>query len=200
MRSFALAGVCTLVACSHAPPPSAPAAPPTASEAPTPAPSPARTSPACASAEHHQLDFWIGDWDVTIHARQTPTSTTWGTARGHQQVTSILGGCAIAENFTALGPKQPWAGKSFSSWQAPLGKWRQTWVDDSGSYLAFTGGLEDGVMTLYGEPRTRNGTAFQMRMVFLDVTPRSLHWEWQRSEDGWKTAKPMMKIDYVRRP
>jgi hypothetical protein len=164
-----------------------------------PLPSPA-IAKACASAEHRQLDFWIGDWDVTIRARQSPASETWGEAKGRQRIEAILGGCAIAEHFTADGPQTPWAGKSYSSWQPAAGKWRQTWVDDQGSYLALTGGVESGVMTLYGEPRTtQDGKSFQMRMVFLDVTPRSLRWEWQRSEDSWQTSVVMMRIDYVRR-
>jgi uncharacterized protein DUF1579 len=160
------------------------------------APSPS-ASKACASAEHRQLDFWIGDWDVEVRARQSPTSDTWGTGRGTQHVEAILGGCAIAEHFTADGPQQPWAGASYSSWQPTIGKWRQTWVDDSGGYLAFTGGLENGAMTLYGEPREQAGKHFQMRMVFLAVTPRSLRWEWQRSDEGGPYA-PMMTITYRR--
>jgi hypothetical protein len=166
----------------------------------TAAASPAAPKPvaACATPEHRQLDFWIGDWDVAIRARQSPTSE-WGDAKGVQHVEAILGGCAIAETFTAAGPGTPWAGRSFSSWQPKAGKWRQTWVDDSGSYLAFVGGLEAGELTLYGEPRDQAGTTVQMRMVFQAVTPRSLHWEWQRTDDGWKTNQPMMKIDYTRR-
>lgn len=154
---------------------------------------------ACSSAEHRQLEFWIGDWDVAIRARKSPTATEWGEGKGTQHVESILGGCAIAEHFSADGPQAPWAGKSYSSWQPQLGKWRQTWVDDSGSYLAFTGGLEGGVMTLYGEPRTANDVHIQMRMVFEDVTPDSLHWEWQRTVDDWKSVTVMMTIDYKRR-
>ena len=155
--------------------------------------------PACASPEHRQFDFWIGDWDVSIRARKSPTSEVWGEAKGRQHIEAILGGCAIAEHFTAEGPEEPWAGKSYSSWQAPLGKWRQTWVDDGGSFLAFTGGLENGVMTLYGEPRTVKDVSFQMRMVFKNVTADSLLWEWQRSTDEWKTSTVMMSIDYKRR-
>lgn len=79
----------------------------------------------------------IGDWDVAIHARKSPTSEIWDDAKGRQHVETILGGCAISETFSAEGPGQPWAGRSYSTWQAPAGKWRQTWVDDQGSYLAF---------------------------------------------------------------
>jgi hypothetical protein len=181
-----------LAGCSA--PASKPAAPPA-----TP-PTPPAIKPACASAEHRQFDFWIGDWDVTIRARKSPTSEEWGEAKGSQHIEAILGGCTISENFSADGPQEPWAGKSYSSWQPQLGKWRQTWVDDGGSYLAFTGGVEAGVMTLYGEPRTVKDVSFQMRMVFKNVTADSLLWEWQRSTDDWKTNTVMMAIDYKRRP
>lgn len=163
-----------------------------------PAPVPPTPSKVCATAEHRQFDFWIGEWDVAIHLRTKPTDETWQDARGHQKIEAILGGCAISETFTADGPGEPWAGRSYSSWQAPLGKWRQTWVDDQGSYLALTGGLESGVMTLYGEPREHEGKTIQMRMVFLDVQPTSLRWEWQRTDDAWQTSATMMKIDYRR--
>jgi hypothetical protein len=162
-------------------------------------PAPSAPKAACASAEHRQLDFWLGDWDVAIRARKAPGSDEWGEGKGTQHVEAILGGCAISESFSADGPQEPWAGKSYSVWQPQLGKWRQTWVDDAGSYLAFTGGLENGVMTLYGEPRTVKDVRFQMRMVFLNVTASSLHWEWQRSTDEWKTNTVMMAIDYTRR-
>ena len=162
-------------------------------------PPPATIKPACASAEHRQLDFWIGQWDVTVRARQSPTSESWAEAHGTQRVEAILGGCAIAEYFAAEGPQAPWAGRSYSVWQAPAGKWRQTWVDDSGNYLAFTGGLENGIMTLYGEPRTVDGATVQMRMVFRNVMPDSLRWEWQRSTDVWQTHTLMMTISYQRR-
>src|SRR4051812_29704320 len=122
-----------LAACAHAP-----------GNAPieaTPAPAPAASGappPACTAPEYHQLDFWLGDWDVVVHARKSPDSDAWADAPGTQHVEKLLGGCAISESFTASGPGPAWAGRSYSSWQpAPLGKWRQTWVDDQGSYLAF---------------------------------------------------------------
>ena len=143
---------------------------------------PAAPVAACASPAHRQLDFWIGDWDLVVRARATPDGP-WVEAPGHQHVEAILGGCAISEAFSADGPDAPWAGRSYSSWQPALGQWRQTWVDDSGSYLAFTGGVVDGVVTLVGEPRVRDGHRVVMRMVFLDVTADALRWEWQRQQD-----------------
>jgi hypothetical protein len=172
------------------------AAPPTVAAAPA-APA-ASVSSSCAAPEFRQLDFWIGDWDVTVHARASPTSEQWGEAEGRQHVEAILGGCAIAEHFTAAGPPTRWSGASYSMWQPQLGAWRQTWVDDSGSFLAFRGGFERDNFVLYGEPKTADGTQTQKRMVFSAITPTSLHWEWQQTSDGWTTVVPMIKIDYRR--
>lgn len=175
---------------------SAARAPASASALPRP-PAAGEIAPACASPEHRQLDFWIGDWDVVVKAPASP-GEPWGEARGTQHVEAILGGCAIAESFVADGPGPRWAGRSYSMWQPARGAWRQTWVDDSGNYLAFTGGLDGGVMTLVGEPRERDGQRTIMRMVFLAVTATTMRWEWQRQVDGgaWE---PQMVIDYRRR-
>ena len=88
-----------------APPPSPPAGPP----------APGTIAKACAGPEFRQLDFWIGDWNVKIHARASPSSDQWADAVGTQHVRSILSGCAIEENFAAEGPPTPWAGRSFAT-------------------------------------------------------------------------------------
>ena len=136
-----------------------------------------------------ELDFWLGDWDAR-----------WGDAgRGTNRLTRILNDKVIREDFSGGGPNGHLVGLSLSVFDAERGVWRQTWVDDSGNYIALTGGVEAGVMTLYGEPRTQDDKTIQMRMVFQNVTASSLHWEWQRTEDSWATQVPMMTIDYVRR-
>ena len=164
----------------------------------TPTRSPPPASAACADPAFRQFDFWIGDWDVVVRARAAPDKEEWGEARGTQHIESILGGCVISENFAADGPQEPWAGKSYSTWQVKTQQWRQTWVDSQGSYLAFTGGLENGVMTLYGEPLARDGKRVQMRMIFLDVSRDAMRWEWQRSVEGGPWTA-MMRIAYRRR-
>ena len=44
--------------------------------------------PACTSAEHHQFDFWIGDWEVTL-----PNGKFAGTNR----IDPILTGCVLRD-------------------------------------------------------------------------------------------------------
>ncbi len=73
------------------------------------------------------------------------------------------------------------------------------WIDDQGGFLTFTGGLERGQMRLYGEPGSKDGVTTQMRMVFADVAPETLHWTWERTSDGGATWTPQLVIDYRRR-
>jgi Protein of unknown function (DUF1579) len=193
----------TAIACSGAARP-APAAPcpatPVSTEADAPAPAadaPAAPIASCDTAERHQLDFWVGRWDVVIQARAKP-GDPMATARGTNHVTKILGGCVVSEHFEADGPGPPWAGRSYSQWFAPAKQWKQTWVDDQGGYIPLEGGVEHGDMTLYAPPRTKDGVTSQMRMVFSDVQPDHFKWRWERTTDGGTTWAPQMLIDYTR--
>ena len=179
-------------------------APATAVRAPTsiaPAPAtPPTTSKACASPEHRQLDFWIGDWDVTIRARASLDSEAWAEARGENHIASILSGCVIEETFRAEGPQTPWAGRSVSQRVASDGKWHQTWVDDQGSYMTFVGEKVGAEMVLTGVPRPMpDGVTQQMRMVFFEISQSRLKWRWEGTRDGGHTWVTAMTIDYVRR-
>jgi len=156
-----------------------------------------RQPKSCDTPEHHQMDFWLGDWSVAVRSRVAPDKDEWATTTGSNHVTSILNGCAIEEHFTAQGAQGPgtWSGRSHSVWVAAENRWRQTWVDDSGGYLAFTGGMQGPDMVLVGEPGPSGRV---MRMVFTNIAHDRLAWRWEASTDGQRTWKPMMTIDYAR--
>jgi hypothetical protein len=150
-------------------------------------------TPACTNRD---FDFWVGAWDVVVRAPPAP-GKEWAEAKGVNRIESTYGGCVIEEHFTAAGPGAPWAGHSVSLFQA--GKWRQTWVDDSGSYLAFTGGWDGKQLELRGEPQEKAGVRTVMRMVYSDIAPDRLHWSWERSVDDGRSWTPAMTVDYKRR-
>ena len=48
----------------------------------------------CDSENHRQFDFWIGEWEVSSN----------GQPAGTNSIQSILGGCALQENWRGAGP------------------------------------------------------------------------------------------------
>jgi hypothetical protein len=148
-------------------------------------PAAAKEASGCDSPESKQLDFWVGEWDLTYGDG----------GKGTNRITKILDGCAILEEFTGA-PGVKLDGRSFSTFDVNAREWKQTWVDSEGSYLDFKGAFEDGRM-IFRREATRGGNKFLQRMVFADVTPQSLLWTWQRSDDGkeWKT---LWEIRYKR--
>jgi hypothetical protein len=194
MRSrFSLLLFAVLPSCAASP------AAPALSSASASAPSVPPPSAACREPERRALDFWIGDWDVLVRSRPKPDSDAWQEARGTNTVRSVLGGCAVEESFHAEGPGAPWAGRSFSVFVPQAKAWRQTWVDDSGGYLAFKGGLEGDAFVLYGEPRESGGNTVRMRMAFREITAESFVWSWERGTEPATTWSPVMVIRYTRR-
>ena len=77
-------------------------------------------------------------------------------------------------------------------------KWKQTWVDNEGSYLDFSGEWKDGQMILSRETN-RNGKAVFQRMVFKHITPTEFDWSWESSSDGGKTWQVNWPIHYKRK-
>src|SRR5262245_33524485 len=108
----------------------------------------------CSSPESRQFDFWVGDWELNYA----------GGGSGQNRITEILEGCVIREEFTGA-PGTKLNGRSFSTFDRLSGKWKQTWVDDTGAYLDFTGAFADGRMILSREAE-RNGQKFLQRMIF----------------------------------
>ncbi|HEU4321216.1 MAG TPA: DUF1579 family protein [Acidimicrobiia bacterium] len=150
----------------------------------------------CSSPEARQLDFWLGEWDLSWPAQQTG-GEPGERLTGRNSITRLFDNCVIEENFTTRDGG--YRGHSVSLYDERAAVWRQTWVDSSGSYLWFTGGVVDGVMVFATEPTERDGEIVVNRMVFNDVTPDSLEWAWQRSSDVGRSWTDLWNISYVRR-
>ena len=131
-----------------------------------------------------QFNFWLGKWDVT-----------WGEdSKGTNHVLRILDDKIIQENFSSPDLK----GMSVSSYDAERKLWCQTWVDNSGSYLDFTGAFEDGKMILSRDAAVR-GEACKQRMVWYNIETDQLDWNWERSDDGGNTWRILWQIKYKRK-
>jgi hypothetical protein len=136
--------------------------------------------------EASQFDFWMGDWDAT-----------WGEgARGVNRV-SKRWDTVVVEEFDG-NPGMPLEGHSVSVYDANAKQWKQTWVDNQGGYLDFTGAFADGRMTL-SRSFQKDGQTIHQRMVWYDITPDRFEWNWERSLDAGKTWEVQWQIHYTRR-
>ena len=131
-------------------------------------------APRCASAEHRQFDFWLGEWNVT----------QGGKTAGRNTIRSILNGCAISEEWSGTGG---FKGNSLNFYNADTKRWHQTWIDSQGQSLALDGQFEAGSMTL------QSVAADNMPLYRITWTPlpdKSVRQLWQvreASASEWKT-------------
>lgn len=155
-----------------------------ASLAQTPAP-----PPACTSAQHHQFDFWLGEWEVFNPA---------GKQVGQSRIDSISKGCALLENWLGQGGLD---GKSLNIFDAKDGQWHQSWVDSSGSRLELAGSFANGAMVLQGSAPVpgKPGAMVTQRITWSVNADASVRQLWESSQDGGKTWVVAFDGKYVRK-
>jgi hypothetical protein len=144
-------------------------------------PSAAPSSPPnpCAAPASRQFDFWAGSWTV-----KNPQGKIAGTNR----IETILGGCALQENWSGAGGM---SGTSLNFYDPADGRWHQLWVDGSGTILRLAGGLVDHRMVLEGETPRKTGGAMRHRITWEPLTGGRVRQLWEQSSDGgqsWKVA------------
>ena len=142
----------------------------------------------CSSPEAGHFDFWLGKWELTWNDTVTGTNI----------ITKELDGCVVHENFSA--PGTDFNGTSYSVYNATKNIWEQTWVDNQGSFMNFTGGFENGKMTLGRSLVGPKGNHVMQRMVFYDIAKDSLKWSWESSLDSGQTWNQNWLINYQRAP
>ena len=146
----------------------------------------------CTSEESRQLDFWVGDWDLAWE-----DSPGYPASTGKNIISRELGACVIEENFSA--PEYGFDGKSVSTYDVNSKLWKQTWVDSSGSYLDFVGGMQDDGTMIFGREFTdANGDLIKQRMIFYNIQENSMEWNWERSTDNGQTWTVVWNIHYSR--
>jgi len=133
-----------------------------------------RARPTCVGAEYRQLDFWVGDWEVTSH----------GHPAGKNLVTAEEAGCLVHEHWTG---DEGDTGQSFNFYDRGDRRWHQVWVSNSGNVLDLAGTYAGGTLTYRGRSHRPDGTTLEHRLSFHanpDGTVRQL---WLTSSDGGAT-------------
>jgi hypothetical protein len=140
-------------------------------------------SAACSASAFHAFDFWIGDWDVYDAAGHQLTA--------HARIASVEGGCALREEYRALGGS---GGESLSAWDAAQHRWRQHWVSDRGAIVSLAGNLRGSSMVLTG-PETGSHSPDLVRGAWTPE-PGGVREIGERSTDGGRTWRPWFDLDF----
>jgi len=163
------------------------AASPAAAQLPLPPPVPRAPPQNCTAAEHRQLDFWLGHWNVF----QTGTQTMVGAAHVEQ----IYNGCAIRETWRPFDMNE---GGSVSSYDRVAGVWRQNWVDSTAERIDYAGRLDNGRMVLIAQRPARSGEAQRQTRVTQWRDGETVRQVGEMSVDGGRSWAP--SYDYTYRP
>jgi len=142
-------------------------------------------NPCKASPSFREFDFWIGEWTA-----MNPQGVTVGSS----SIQLILGHCVIFENWST--PVS--SGKSVNIFSADDHKWHQTWVDDRGALMQYSGGLVDGRMVLDAET-TVEGRRALARLSFSRLPNGDVRQHGERSFDGGRTWTSTFEMHYTRK-
>jgi hypothetical protein len=154
-------------------------------------PQPQQVAP-CSATQQKQFDFWLGTWDLTW-----PGEKSGETGRGTNTINRILDDCVVHESFSG-GDSMHLRGNSLSLFDVHSGKWKQTWVDNEGSYLDFVGEFNGSQMVLSREATRPDGSTVKQRMLWKNINADELDWSWESSKDGGKTWQVLWPIHYKR--
>lgn len=142
--------------------------------------------PCVHDSTYRQLDFWIGDWNVTGPG---------GRPAGRSHVERILGDCVIFENWTDFGGS---SGKSFNTIDPVTREWRQTWVSDRGTLHEYRGAFEDGAMRYRRESKDAAGQVMLHRMTFFPLGADRVRQLGESSTDGGASWSVTFDLEYQR--
>ena len=143
----------------------------------------------CATPEHRQLDFWIGDWDTF------ESDTPGGPSIARARVEPVAEGCAIRERYEQ---NDGLIGESILSYDPVRKHWQQTWVTNRGALMVIVGNFKDGELVLQGDVHLKDGTSVLQRITWktqgMGVRESAV-----LSRDGGKTWKPAFDVLFLNR-
>ena len=147
------------------------------------------TPPNCSStAEYHQLDFWIGDWDTF------ETDTPNGPSEARTHVDPIAQGCAIHELYEQTDGL---IGDSILSYDPVRKQWQQTWVTNRGAIMVIVGNFKNGALVLEGEVHLKDGKSVLQRISWQAKDKGVREWA-VLSKDGGKTWAPAFDVLFMK--
>jgi hypothetical protein len=138
------------------------------------APPAAARQPDCTAPEHHQFDFWLGTWNVTVAGKPAGTS----------HIEPVMKGCGVLEHWSSAGGGH---GTSLNFYDRRTKTWSQAWIDEGGNALHLSGTFADGKMVLASAPRKTDKGLDVQRITWSKAGDKNVRQLWESSTDGGTT-------------
>ena len=135
----------------------------------------ARALPLASRETYRQFDFWIGDWDVKVMA---------GEQIGTSVITNDVNGFLLTEKWMNCNGG---TGTSISFYDPGEQKWMQTWVDERGTVVRYSGTFVDGEMRMEGTRTMANGETMLCRKRYTPQADGTVRQVNENSDDGGET-------------
>jgi tetratricopeptide (TPR) repeat protein len=144
-------------------------------------------TPCEKKAEHHQFDFWVGEWQVVAPGGQPV---------GNSRIERAVDQCAIVENWWGATGSN---GKSINLYNSATKKWQQFWVDNSGTSTLYVGEKVGNEMRFTADSYSREGKPVKRKMTFIPMDADRVRQVGESSADEGKTWKVEYDLTYVRK-
>jgi len=142
---------------------------------------------ACAAAERHKFDFWIGEWEVKAAA---------GPTVGKSSIQSIAGGCGLLENWTGANGG---SGKSLNAYNPVSKQWQQYWVGQGGAVTEYRESTWNDGSLSYVARGSGPGSGPIQRLTFTPVNDSTVRQHGEQSTDNGATWTTTYDFYYYRR-
>ncbi len=146
-------------------------------------------NPCMADPKAREFDFWVGRWNVYTTGTKTLV--------GHSLVQVVSGGCALLENWDALGNAS--TGKSLNFVDSSH-QWRQCWIGSypNGQQDFVEGEYKDGAMRFTFTTTDAQGHKLIGRFIFFNEGPDKVRQFNETSADEGKTWITGYDFTYIR--
>lgn len=148
---------------------------------------PASPPSPCATPEHRQFDFWVGEWNVF--------RADTGKEVAQSRIERLYDGCAIRESWL---PFKGTPGGSLNVYRPSARDWRQVWTDQGNELHDYHGGWTGHAMALEGTAVAPTGEVRRVRMTFEPAKDGSVvqtGYAWSDKRSGWE-----LDYQFVYRP
>jgi len=129
----------------------------------------------CDAAPYHDLDFWVGHWDVF--------DSSDGSKAGSSILEKVVSGCAIEVNWVGTEGDHV---KELFYYDKPKQQWVQIWMGDGGAtkQRRLLERLHDGGVRFHGEVAQMDGGSHLDRSTVTPLPNGRVHQVIETSKDG----------------